>query len=105
MILAEKIERKVYVNQEDSVSHIQPPSSHGFLLSFLRELLITITYKYTCMYMYISEKIESHLNRQHHTLFFHSDIQGELKWILFQLPDCMNLNSLNSVTIYCDYIL
>ena len=27
MILAEKNERKVYVNQEDFVSHIQPPKS------------------------------------------------------------------------------
>ena len=26
MTLAEKIERKVYVNQEDLASHIQPPS-------------------------------------------------------------------------------
>ena len=43
MILAEKIERKVYVNQEDFVSHIRPPSWLWFLLSFLRELLMSIT--------------------------------------------------------------
>ena len=43
MILAEKIETKVYVNQENFVSHIQqPPSWHSFRLSFVRELLMIL---------------------------------------------------------------
>ena len=42
MILAEKLERKFYVNQEDFVSHIQPPLWHWFILSYLRELLMIL---------------------------------------------------------------
>jgi hypothetical protein len=40
MIFGEKIELQVYVNQHDSVSDIQTPSSSWFLLWFLHELLI-----------------------------------------------------------------
>ena len=43
MILAEKIERKVYVNQEDFVSHVQLLMRRLFILSFLRDLLTSIT--------------------------------------------------------------
>ena len=40
MILGEKIERKVYVNQQNFVSDIQLLIKHVFLLSFLHELLM-----------------------------------------------------------------
>jgi hypothetical protein len=38
MIFGEKIELKVYVNQQDSVSDIQTPSHSWFLLCFLHGL-------------------------------------------------------------------
>jgi hypothetical protein len=41
MIFGEKIKLKVYVNQYDSVSHIQTPSRSWFLLCFLHELLMS----------------------------------------------------------------
>ena len=43
MILGEKIERKVYVNQRNFVSDMQLLIKHSFLLSFLHELLMSIT--------------------------------------------------------------
>ena len=43
MILGEKIERKVYVNQQNFVSDIQVLIKHSFRLSFLRELSMSIT--------------------------------------------------------------
>ena len=39
MILGEKIERKVYVNQQKFVSDIQLLIKYSFILSFLHELL------------------------------------------------------------------
>ena len=41
-ILSKWIKVKVYVNQQNFVSDIQPPSCHWFPLSFLRELLMSI---------------------------------------------------------------
>ena len=43
MILGEKIERKVYVNQQNFVSDIQLLFKHSFLLSFLHDMLMSIT--------------------------------------------------------------
>ena len=43
MILGEKIERKLYVNQQEFVSDIQFLIKHSFFLSFLHALLMTIT--------------------------------------------------------------
>jgi hypothetical protein len=40
MIVGEKIELKVYVNQHDFVSDIQTPSRSWFLLCFLHEILM-----------------------------------------------------------------
>ena len=40
MILGERIERKVYVNQQNFVPDIQVLIKHSFLLSFLHELLM-----------------------------------------------------------------
>ena len=51
MILGEKIERKMYVNQQNYVSDIQLLVKHSFLLSFLHELLMN--YKYIYIYIYI----------------------------------------------------
>ena len=45
-ILGEKIERKVYVNQQNFVSDIQLLIKYSFLLSFLHELLMSITISY-----------------------------------------------------------
>ena len=42
MILGEKIERKVYVNQQNFVSDIQLLIKHSFLLSFPHELLMIL---------------------------------------------------------------
>ena len=42
MILGEKVERKVYVNQQNFVSDIQLLIKHSFILSFLHELLMSI---------------------------------------------------------------
>ena len=47
MILAEKIERKVNVNQEDFVSHIQPPSWHSL---FVIQKLVVCNTKARCLY-------------------------------------------------------
>ena len=43
MSLSEKIEGKVYVNEQNFVSDIQLLIKHSFLLSFLPELLTSIT--------------------------------------------------------------
>ena len=44
MILGEKIERKVYVNQQNFVSDIQLLIKHSFLLSFLQILYFSILF-------------------------------------------------------------
>ena len=43
MILGEKIERNVYVNQQNFVSDIQLLIKHSFILSFHHELLMSVT--------------------------------------------------------------
>ena len=48
MILGEKIERKMYVNQQNYVSDIQLLVKHSFLLSFLHELVMISLRLLTC---------------------------------------------------------
>jgi hypothetical protein len=49
---AEKV--KVYVNQHESVSHIQIRHAYDFSLCFLHELLMSFLIIYIYIYIYIS---------------------------------------------------
>ena len=47
VVYAEKIKVKVYVNQHESVSHIQIRHAYDFSLCFLHELLMSFLIRYT----------------------------------------------------------
>ena len=64
MILVEKIERKVYVDQQNFVSDIQLLVKYSFLLSFLHELLMILQhYLLTC-----PQREDNELANGEHTL-------------------------------------
>ena len=54
VVLAEKIKVKVYVNQHESISHIQIRHAYDFSLCFLHELLMSFLIVYTCKHMVAS---------------------------------------------------